>query len=65
MSDEIKREEEEFTLQSEIKEEMQKAIEWYKRCILTYESPKFNPNSEKDMKIVNEIKKNWRNYICN
>ena len=50
---------------ADIKEEMQKAIEWYKRCILTYESPKFNPNSEKDMKIVNEIKKNWRNYTCN
>lgn len=50
---------------ADIKQEMQKAIEWYKRCILSYESPKFNPYNNRDMEIVKEIKKNWRNYICN
>lgn len=50
---------------ADIKAEMQKAIEWYKRCILTFESPKININSNKDMEIVNQIKRNWRNYICN
>ncbi len=50
---------------ADIKAEKQKAIEWYKRCILTFESPKININSNKDMEIVNQIKRNWRNYICN
>lgn len=48
-----------------IRNDMQKAIEWYKRCILNYESPKFNSNNNKDMEIVKSIKKKWRNYICN
>lgn len=48
------------TQKVDIREEMQKAIEWYKRYILTFKSPKFNPNSIKDMEIVNEIKKKWK-----
>ena len=47
----------------DIHAEMEKAIEWYKRCILNYESPKFNMYSDRDTEIVNEIKRNWRNYI--
>lgn len=47
----------------DISQEMEQAIKWYKRCILNYESPKFNCNSNRDMEIVNQIKRNWRNYI--
>lgn len=46
---------------ADIKAEMEKSIEWYKQHILTYKSPKFNPNDKRDMQIVNEIKRNWRN----
>lgn len=48
-----------------IKEEMEKAIKWYKNHILTYQSPKFDPYNQRNMEIVKDIKKNWRNYICN
>lgn len=52
-----------FIKKADIKEEMRRAEEWYQKHILTYKSPKFNPYSEKDMKIVKEIEKKWRNYI--
>lgn len=46
-----------------IKVEMQEAINWYKNHILTYSSPEFNAESEKDMHIVEEIKKNFRGSV--
>ena len=45
---------------ADIRSEMQKAIEWYKEYILTYKSPKFDFNKNRDMNIVNEIRKKWR-----
>jgi len=44
----------------DIKPEMEKAIEWYKEYMQTFKSPKFDSRKNRDMEIVNEIKKNWR-----
>lgn len=46
---------------ADITSEMQKAIEWYKQYIKTFTSPKFDSRKNKDMEIVNEIQKKWRN----
>lgn len=45
---------------ADIRSEMQKAIEWYKEYILTYKNPKFDFNKNRDMNIVDEIRKKWR-----
>lgn len=44
----------------DIKPEMEKAIEWYKEYMQTFKSPKFDSRKNRDMEIINEIKKNWR-----
>lgn len=46
-----------------IKREMEKATEWYKEYILNFKSPEINFKSNKDIKILEDIRKNWRNYI--
>lgn len=52
-------------VKANIKEEMKVAEQWYKKHILNYKSPKFDPNNQKDAEIVEQIKEKWRNYLWN
>lgn len=46
---------------ADIRTEMENAIKWYKKHILgdNIVSPKYNPNNQRDMNIVNEILRNF------